>query len=135
MRFLERLLASVGALAVLVVSIGIWMAVSDRQPMWPLPDIYLVEIVALSIIAMLAAFRGSSFDGAAMWAVVGVLLAFVALGALSIGPLYLPSALAVALAAILLDRRQRRSILADLAICLAAGAVQAGLMFAVIQSL
>ncbi len=45
----------------------------------------------------------------AMWPLVVLLLAFCALGAFSVGPLYLPAALAAVVAAVLLSLRQRAS--------------------------
>jgi hypothetical protein len=133
MRFLERLLALFGVLACLVIVILTWRVVSAQQPMWPLPGLYLIQVVALSIVGMFGALRGDSYGGAVVWAVVGAFIAFVVLGALSIGSLFIPVVLAFALAAILLDVRLRRNILIEVAVCVAAGVAQAALMLAVIQ--
>jgi hypothetical protein len=132
-RFLERLLALFGALACLVIVILIWQVVSAQQPMWPLPGLYLIQVVAVSIAGMFGALRGDSSGGAVIWAVVGVFIAFVVLGGFSIGPSFIPVVLAFALAGILLDIRLRRSILIELAVCVAAGVAQTALMLALIQ--
>lgn len=134
-RLLERVLALVGAIACVAFCILIWRAVSGQQEMWPLPALYLIEVSALSILAMLVALRGASVAGAVVWAAVGIFLAFVILGALSIGLAFAPIALLFTATGILIDARHRRNILIDLAIALVAGAAQAAVMLTVIRFL
>ena len=132
-RFLERLLGSLGAMACLIIVVRIWQVVSAYQPMWPLPALYLLELVALGLLGMAAGFLGDSYGGFLTWAVVGIFSAFVILGGFSIGPFFMPVVLILALAAILSDIRLRRNILLELAVCVAAGVLQAALMLTVIQ--
>jgi hypothetical protein len=51
-RKLERLLAVIGTAVCLIVSVRIWQVFSAQQPMWRLPDLYLLEMVAASILGM-----------------------------------------------------------------------------------
>lgn len=130
---LERFLAIVGVVICLIISLRVWQVVGDQQPMWPLPGLYLIEMVVLSVVATVGIARDVSRGGAVTWAVVGVLCAFVVIGAWSIGLLFLPVALIFAGAAILSDREQRRSSVKHAEIAIAAGLMQAVLMFIAIH--
>ncbi len=99
--------------------------------MWPLPGLYLVEMVALSAIAMFGIVRDISLGGIVTWVVVGVFFAFVVMGAWSIGFLFLPVALIFAVTALLSDRRQ--SIVMHLGASVIAGIAQVTLMFIAIR--
>ncbi len=52
-RSLEQFLAIVGVAVCANISALIWQSVSAQQPMWPLPALYLLEMVALSLAAAL----------------------------------------------------------------------------------
>ena len=129
---LERSLVMVGALGCLVITIIVWDSVSANQPMWPLPALYLIEVVALSGLAVIAFLRGGRAGSFTLWAVVGILLAFSILGALSVGSLYFPTTLLFAVPAISYDLRNKQSIGAHLGTCILAAIAQAALMLAVI---
>ena len=103
--------------------------------MWPLPGLYLVEMVALSIIGMLSIVLGNPPGGTVSWVVAGVLLAFVVMGAWSIGPLFLPIALIFAVTAILADRGRNRRIVFQLGLSVIAAIAQVALMLAAIRIL
>lgn len=134
-RTLERVLASL-ALGVCVITIArIWQAVGAYQPLWPLPVLYFLEIVALSVLAWLALVPTQELSSsriAAAWCVVGALSGFVVLGLWSIGLFLVPTVFLFALTALFAERRHPNLILAHLALCLLAGLVQAAVMFVIV---
>ena len=97
---LERFLAILGTSICLIVTILIWRSVSAQQPMWPLPALYFIEMVAVSVLTALAVLRGRT-GGLASWIAAGIFSAFSYLGALSVGFFYLPVALIFGLLAVL----------------------------------
>ena len=132
---LERFLAIVATVASLLISMRVWQVVSGQQDMWPLPGLYLIEIVALCITATVAIVRGASFGGILTWIVVGALGGFAVMGAWSIGPLFLPAAVIFAIIALSSDRRQKHSSVRHIGIAIVAGLVQAALMLIVVRLL
>lgn len=138
-RSLEQFLAVVGGAACLLISARIGQVVSATQPVWPLPGLYLVEMSIVSVLGMFGVLGYSSgrFSVwiALTWAAVGILLAFVLMGAWSIGLFFSPVVLIFAVAAILSDRRQGRNILLHAGISLLAAMAQVVLMLAAIQIL
>jgi hypothetical protein len=138
-RNLERLLAIAGAVVCLVASARAWLVLSAEQPMWPLPDLYLLETAAAGLAGMWAILSSApgqaALRGKLVWAVVGVLLVFVVLGALSIGFLYSPAALFFVIAALLSDKRQSQNTGIHLGIGVIAALAQAALMFAAVRFL
>jgi hypothetical protein len=138
-RNLEQLLVVIGAILCLIVSACIWLVFSRQQPMWPLPDLYLLEMLAASALATFDILSNGSkqlsLRGILIWAAVGVLLAFVVMAAWSIGFLFAPVAGLFAIAAILSDRRQGRHIVVHSGVGLAAALAQAALMLAFIRLL
>lgn len=134
-RSLERFLAIVGVAVCAVISALIWQSVRAYQPMWPLPALYLLEMVALSIAAALGNARDSATGGRVAWGTIGAMLAFVVMGAWSVGLLYFPVVLLLAIAGILRDRRRRLNMAIHLGICAAAAVAQVALMLAAIRML
>jgi asparagine N-glycosylation enzyme membrane subunit Stt3 len=104
-----------------------------------MPGVYLLEMMAMGVIGAFSVVNGNaerlSAWGAVTWAVVGVLAAFVVLGAWSIGLLFLPAVLIFAIVAILSDRRRSQNIILHLGLCVMAGLAQAGVMLAAIRLL
>lgn len=139
-RVVEWTLASIGAAVCIGAASVIWgsqaSAILPGQTLWPLPGIYLVEISLLGVVGLVSVISNRPSEspswGAVTWAIAGALLAFVVLGALSIGPLLLPALAAFWIAAILGDIRRGQSIIRHLGFFVIAGVIQAGLMFAVI---
>jgi hypothetical protein len=129
---IERFLAILGAIVCLIITIPIWWSISAQQTMWPLPGLYLIEMVALSIISTFAFFRGDPRDKFITWGAIGVIGAFSMVGAFSVGFFYLPVALIFAIISVTSDVRNKQHILAHLGICLIAGIAQGILMFAII---
>jgi hypothetical protein len=138
-RKLELFLAVIGTAVCLLVTAGIWQVIRAQQPMWPLPDLYLLEMFAASALGLWAIWSSGStrspFRGFLIWAVVGVLFAFVIMGALSVGFLFIPVAGLFAIAAVLFDLRQGHNLVVHLGVGLAAALAQASLMLTVIRYL
>lgn len=133
---LERWLAGIACLLCLGVSAAVWLSLHTRQPLWPLPDLYLLEISAASSLAVWGLWdQSSSLRRSLAWACAGVTLGFAILAGFSIGFLYLPSAGLLALACFLADLRLGGRLVAHLGIWLAAAVLQAGLMLGVIRVL
>jgi hypothetical protein len=138
-RVLERWMAVAGGCVCLAVSAWAWLVLSVEQSMWPLPDLYLLEMTAAGAVAMWAILSGASkqaaLHGKLMWALVGVLLAFVVMGSWTIGFLYAPAAVLFAIAAILSDKRHGENTGYHLGIAVMAAFTQVVLMLAIIRTL
>ena len=134
-RSLERFLAIIGAIVCLVLTLRIWQVFGSRQYMWPLPGLYLVEMLSLSLAVSVAVVRESRFAGAIAWATLGAMGAFAVLAAWTIGLLYLPVIIPIAIVGILLVRRSGLSLLIQSLIFLVATAAQTGAIFAAIRIL
>ena len=136
---LERFLAVIGTIICVIVSVLVWLVVSARQSMWPLPDLYLLEMITASILGMWSIWGNESSSspprGILTWVVVGILVAFVIMGSFSIGFWFMPAVGLFAIAAILSDRRQGRNLVIHLGIGLVAALAQAALMLIVIRLL
>jgi hypothetical protein len=135
MRLLERMAATLAAVACLVITIVIWRNVSAYQPMWPLPGLYFVELPAVSLAAALGCNLGLSWARLVTWAALGIVLAFSILGAFSVGMLYLPVAVLLAVAGISSDLQAGRRIAPHIGICLGSALAQAALMLLAIRLL
>jgi len=135
----ERFLAVIGTAICLIVSALIWQVFSRQQPMWPLPDLYLLEMLAASFLGTWAVWNNDSkqspLRGILIWAMVGVLFAFVIIGSFSIGFFFMPVAGLFAIAAILSGRRQAHNMIVHIGVGLAAALAQAALMLAAIRFL
>jgi len=101
--------------------------------MWPLPGLYFIEMVTLSVISAFRFVRGDPRDQFITWGAAGVISAFSILGALSVGFFYLPVALIFTVISIRSDVRNKLQIAAHLGIFLIAGIVQSAMMFAAIR--
>ena len=130
---LERILAILAAVLCLIITLLFWFSISAYQNMWPLPDLYFVELVALSFISTFIFVRGDPLGSLITWSAAGVITAFCILGAFSIGLFYLPIALIFTLISVTSDVRNKQHIGAHFAIFLVVGIMQSILMFAVIR--
>jgi hypothetical protein len=108
------------------------LSVSALQNMWPLPALYFIEMVVLSIISAFIFVRGDPRDQFITWGTAGVISAFSILGALSVGFFYLPVGLLFAVISVRSAVRNRQRIAAYSGIFLLAGIAQSALMFAAI---
>ena len=132
---LERVLAILGAVACLIITILIWLSVSAHQTMWPLPGLYFIEMVALASISAFLFVRGDPRDKFIIWGVAGVIGAFSILGAFSVGFFYLPVALIFVVISVTSDVRNKYHLTAHLGIFVIAGIAQLALMFTAIRLL
>jgi hypothetical protein len=80
-----------------------------QQPLFPLPGLYLLEIAAAGLTGLWAVRH---LKHNLLWGITGILLAFVILGAWTIGLYLLPGTAAFLVTAITLpDRRVRRGLI------------------------
>ena len=129
---LERFLAILGAVVCLLITILFWWSISANQPMWPLPGLYFIEMLALSIVSAFIFVRGDPRNQFITWGTAGVISAFSILGALSVGFFYLPVALIFAVISVTSAVRNKQPIPVHVGIFLIAGIAQMALMFAAI---
>ena len=133
--WLERALAVSAALIAAIISVMVWGAISRQQAMWPLPDLYLVEMPAVAGLAALAVSGGWERRAEVVWAATGVLLGFSLLAGFSIGFFYLPCVLLLAAAGVKLDWANWRRLALHLGLAVLWAAAQAALMLAAIRVL
>ena len=131
----ERILTVFGVIICLVITIPIWRSTSAQQPMWPLPALYFIEMVVLSIISSFLFIRGNAWGRIIVWGAVGLIFGFSILGALSVGFFYLPVAIIFSGISITSDVRNKQRIGRLLLVCLVAGIAQVVFMFAAIRLL
>lgn len=108
------------------------------QNLFPFPLLYLIEIIALSFLAILSLIRAEAeghrpgWMPALIWIAAGGLLAFVVLGGFSIGFYLIPGMLAFVGAGILADRRQNLSTIGHVGVMFLTASIQAALMLVLI---
>ena len=124
----ERVLAILAAVLCLTITILLWLSVSANQAMWPLPALYFIEIVTLSIISAFMFVRGDPRGPFLTWGTAGVIGVFSILAALSVGFFYLPFALIFAILSISSDVRNKKHIPAHLGTFFLAGIAQFALI-------
>ena len=130
---LEKLLAVFAAVICLTITVIIWWSISAHQGIWPLPGLYFIELVALSLLSTVVFICGRGRIRVIPWIAVGVFMAFTILGAFSVGLFYLPVAMIFAVISITSDIRNKQPIPSHLGISLAAAIIQAALMLLVIR--
>jgi hypothetical protein len=131
-RIIQWVLAAIGAGICIGVAAAFWRSQSDH--LWPIPGLYLIEVAALGVAGFVGlTVRAQAGSGWRIvpWIVTGILLAFVILGAWTIGQPLFPAMLAFLMADILAGL-QSKSLIRYLSVLLMAGVVQAGVMLAVI---
>ena len=129
----EKILSVAGALLCVLISVILWSSIALYQEMWPLPAAYFIEMAAVSVVGAIFIVHGHSRAAPLTWAAAGILTAFSILGAFSVGFFYLPVALLLGLAALVLDLRARGNLIGHIGLWLGAAIVQVLLMFAIIQ--
>jgi hypothetical protein len=134
-RLVEKILVVLAALACLVVTVWVWQIVSPNQSMWPIPGLYLIELVVLSILAAAAILIGHPIPAILPAIAFGVLLAFSFLAALSVGLFYAPVVLLLLIAGLLFFISTKRSLLVYLAGALAAAIIQVAIIIVVVRIL
>jgi hypothetical protein len=132
-RIIEWVLAAVGASICAGAALVVWQ--SQPYDVWPFPALYLIEIIALGtvgFVGLITRVEGIVGLDSVPWGVAGALLAFVILGAWTIGPLLLPAMLAFLIAATVANTGPNPRWIRHLGIFMIAGVSQASLMFVVI---
>jgi hypothetical protein len=129
---LAGLLAVLAAALSLIVTIRVWQAVGGQQAMWPLPALYLIEMLALPGATAIILLRSASTGATVAWVAAGAVSAFSVWGAWSVGLFYAPVALLLLAAGLVAVLPARRSILTDLAWAIAAAVLQSAIMLAAI---
>ena len=132
-RRLERPLACAGLAVCLGITLLVFLVFGRMQPMWPLPGLYLLEMLALSAAAVYVVVREVRPAAAVIGAVLGAMGAFALLAAFSIGAYYLPVLLLLGTGGglAILDRRAR--FWPAVVACLAAAVVQTAIILAVVR--
>jgi hypothetical protein len=131
----ERFFTVLAAIACLVISVYFWIVISRQQAMWPLPALYLIEIMGVGIIAGGCAVFDWAFGGIILWIVIGIQTAFVVLAVWSIGLFYVPVVFLLLAAGIVFEMRKRQRVGLHLLLGIAAAATQFGLMLLTIRHL
>ena len=131
----ERLLAAGSAGVCVILTATIWQLTSQQQPMWPLPALYLLEMVTASLVGLWGIIRTDTASSAVAWAAAGAVLGFAIIGGFSVGFFYLPVAALLALAALWQARLAWRILPLHLGLALLAAVAQATLMLIVIRVL
>ena len=124
----ERVLAILAAVLCLIITILVWLSESSRQAMWPLPALYFLEVVSLSILSAFMFVRGDPWGPFLTWGAAGVIGVFSILAALSVGMFYFPLALIFAILSITSDKRNKKHIPAHLGTFFLAGIAQFALI-------
>jgi hypothetical protein len=128
---LERLAAVLATAGCTAISVTIWRNVNAHQSVWPLPALYLIEMVLLAAAAALVVLDVVSDRVSVVWAAAGAMGSFSILGRLSVGAFYAPIALIFMVLAIASDIRHRRFRPIHPGACMLAAAAQAAIMLAV----
>ncbi len=127
---LVKALAVAGAANCVIVPL---FFASMQQPLFPLPGLYLLEIALVGLAGLASLLPAASPEnrwGWVPWAAAGVLLAFVILGAWTIGFFLIPAALAFLVAGVL---TRSHSPWPPVAVLLAAALGQAALVLALVN--
>jgi hypothetical protein len=134
-RPIERVLALLAAALCLGVTIYVWQLVSPNQPIWPIPALYLIEMLVLTVLAALTILPIRPLPAALAGIAFGGLSAFSVLASFSVGLFYYPVALLLLTAGLLFFRSTGRSLLVYLAWAAAAAVIQTAIILAAIRLL
>jgi hypothetical protein len=133
---IERIFAVLGTGICLLLTVFIWAQITDQQTVWPLPALYFLELMAVSVLASLGVWQGAENRlGLFAWAAAGLFLGFAIMGLWSVGFFYLPVALLFALAGLAADLRLKQNLAQHLGVGFLVGVAQAVLMLALIPLL
>jgi hypothetical protein len=132
-RLLEKWLSGLALGFSAAVTTWLWIAVASRQPMWPFPGGYFVEVVLLPGLVALLVWRGNTGRTRAGFAVTGAITAFCVLGAWSVGLFYVPLAILLLVGAIAGGSSTRESAAAQAGYLVGGFVLQAGAMLALVR--
>lgn len=100
--------------------------------LWPLPGVYLIEVVALAAVVLLSVVAARYYNSCSMaWLALGALSAMMLLGAMSIGPYIALVLLSLIPASVLAAERSPR-LAPELVGLIVGFIVQGGIMFSII---
>lgn len=127
------LLGVLNCIIVLIAFIPSQLSSEGLISIWPLPFIYFIEIAVLGILCLVSVGiqrekLNSKWSGVP-WICSGVLLAFVILGAWTIGFFLIPALILFLLVGIMIDRRLQGDIALHLIFFVSAGLAQASIVF------
>lgn len=129
-RTLEWVFSGLGALNCIVISIlfslsQIQLPDGDFSSIWPFPAIYFFEIIILGILCVIAVAKNQnqpkSIWSGIPWICSGILLAFVILGAWTIGFFLIPAMVLFLLVGTMSDRKIKGDIALHLIYFVSAG--------------
>lgn len=136
-RWIEILLATIGAFTCIVVPLLFAiseLSLYDGQPgkLFPTPGLYFLEIALLGLIGFLSIIKPELSTSAIWrgmpWICAGVLMAFVILGAWSIGFALIPGMLSFLFTGILTDKRTKGDIALHFILFISGGLAQSSLV-------
>jgi hypothetical protein len=133
-RFNRALLILAGVTS-LVTTAFLWTETAAHQEMWPLPGLYFIEVVLLPGLAVYFGFDESTSAAVITWAIVGAMLGFVLIGALSVGFFYLPAVLFLGVGAALGRHDRAAHYFLGIGVALLAAMAQVGMMLLLIRLL
>ena len=137
-RVLEWVFSILGALNCIVVSIFFLFAQipypeNELAEIWPFPLIYFIEISILGILCVVAVSmlksRVKTYWSSIPWICSGILVAFIILGAWTIGFFLIPAMLLFLVVGIFADKRTRGDIPLHIIFYVVGGLAQATFVF------
>ncbi len=134
-RSIENFLSVTSMVVCLTTSVQVWQIFGRQQAMWPLPGVYLIELVLLTIAVVVCVVRDAGMGGSMIWGAAGAISAFAVMGAWSVGLVYIPViALLIAVGVLYLRRRKERFPI-HLALGASAALAQGSIMLALLKTL
>lgn len=134
---LRLTLSSAGVIVCLIACSWVWQMLNGQQTRWPLPALYLLELMAVSIVGWLGinyrGARAAPWVSRLAWGAIGIFVAFAVMGAMSIGFLFLPVALLFMLAVLFADQRYGGVKVAAIGVCALTALTQVIVMLLLIQ--
>jgi hypothetical protein len=124
-----------GCLAAIVPGVLFWPRFSDPVYSGSLVQYYLVEMGLMGAVVLALLLAGASWGTAAVWAALGLTAAFTAAAGFTIGSLYLPAGLLLAVSGVLADISRPRTFFRHVPVALAAAAAQLAVMAAAVLRL
>jgi hypothetical protein len=125
----------IAAAVCLILTVRIWQVLGRQQAVWPIPALYLIEMLVLTTTVAVATFRRDPASGILTWIALGAISAFCFLAGFSIGFLYVSVAVLLLATGLLFIRRASRSPLIFLGSAIVAAMVQVGIVLTAIRIL
>jgi hypothetical protein len=132
LRLLDWVFADIGAFICILVAGG--FSASQFPDLWPFPGLYFIELVLIGILGGISRtaskWHNHPISTNIPWVDAGILLSFVILGGLSIGPFLFPAMLAFIISGIFVDSQQMHKLPGHVGIAIISGLVQSGVVIA-----